>query len=262
MANHPNSCHKPFYSRGHSLKLAKAIDQFVDYIKRDYSTNTLRSHSRRPKPLAHKLGSKKLTKLSFKHIAKWIDDETHWGDGRTKAPDTIRLTIIAWEQLQKYLMETEILSDPIYVPGQKPGGRRRTRLPTKLEQARIFREALRSRKREFATIFRCLRLCGARLVELVAANITDYKRDHTLIVLANHKTAKKTGEPRRIGVGHVMARILKKEIGDRETGPIFRDERGQPWKVGKLSHIYSQLRNRLEFSRELVLYCARHEHGT
>ena len=77
-----------------------------------------------------------------------------------------------------------------------------------------------------------------------------------------HKTGKKTGEPRRIGVGQIMARILSKEIGDREVGPIFRDERGQRWTVGKLSGIYSQTRNRLGLSKELVLYCARHEHGT
>src|SRR5690606_2665561 len=109
-----------------------------------------------------------------------------------KANDTIRQTVTAWEQLQKFMLDKGIIKEEIFNYGPKPPGRKRQRIPTKLEQARVFREALRRGKREFALLFRCLRLCGARPGELCKANVGDWDRDRGLIVLKEHKTAKKT----------------------------------------------------------------------
>lgn len=87
-------------------------------------------------------------------------------------------------------------------------------------------------------------------------------RERNLIILKKHKTVKKLQRPREIGVGRIMARLLIRAIGERTEGPIFLDEKGKRWKEEKLSRKYTKLRNELGISKELVLYCARHEHGT
>lgn len=244
------------------MKLQRAIELYLEKVKAEHSEKTWKGYRGRLKGLREKHGKKDIRDVKPKHIEKWIEKATHWADGTPKAPDTIRLTVIAWEQLQKHMLESGEISEPIFDYGKKPGGRRRSKIPTRLEQAKLFREALKSEKREFALMFRCLRLCGARPGELVKADIANYLPERNMIELKDHKTAKKVGLPRQIGVGQTMRRLITRAIGGRTEGPIFTDECGKRWTPEKLSRIYRALRDRLGFSEELVLYCARHEHGT
>lgn len=244
------------------MKLTRAIESYLADVSERCEPKTLKSYEGRLKKLRERYGHKRVDDLKEKHVRKWLDIALTRPDGRDYAPDTIRLTVTAWDQLQKHMLALELISEPIFEYGKKPGGRRRNRIPTKAEQAKLFREAIRTGREQFAQIFRCLRLCGARPGELVSADIPNYERDRGLIVLNKHKTAKKTGQPREIGVGRIMARILGRLIGERVEGPIFLDEKQKRWTVEKLSRIYTSLRERLGFSKELVLYCARHEHGT
>lgn len=246
------------------MKLSKAIELYLEHVKANHADKTYRGYRGRLKPLIAQHGKKKVKDLEAKHIESWIESATHWADGTAKAPDTIRLTVIAWEQLQKFMLGLGEIVENIFDYGKKPGGRRRSKIPTRLEQAKLFREALRTGRKEFALIFHCLRLCGARPGELVKSDIRNWERERNYIELkaSEHKTGKKTGEPRRIGVGSIMQRLLKRVIGERTEGPIFVDETGKRWTPEKLSRIYRTLRDKLGLSEELVLYCARHEHGT
>lgn len=249
------------------MKLSKAIGMYLEHVRKTKTLKTWKGYRGRLKRLDAMYGGKQVEDLKAKHIEKWLKKATHWPKGhpkagQPKADHTIRLTVIAWEQLQKMLLKLGEIEEPIFNYGPKPGGRKRTRIPTLLEQARVFREALRKKWREFGLIFHCLRLCGARPGELVAANIANYDREQNLIELIEHKTAKKTQETRKIGVGSVMRRLLGRSIGQRQEGPLFLDERGNRWTPEKLSRKYRTLRDKLGLSKELVLYCARHEHGT
>lgn len=251
------------------MKLQRAIDIYLERCKETKSFKTWKGYRGRLKTLGEMHGKKRIEDLKPKHIEKWIEKATHWRKGHAKAGQpkadhTIRLTVIAWEQVQKLMLEKGWIDEEIFDYGPKPGGRKRTRIPTLLEQALVFREALRKGWKEFALIFHCLRLCGARPGELVAANIGDYNLDDgcDLIELKEHKTAKKTQTTRKIGVGTVMRRRIAKSIGERTEGPLFLDEKGNRWTPEKLSRKYRTLRDKLRLSKDLVLYSTRHEHGT
>lgn len=137
-----------------------------------------------------------------------------------------------------------------------PAGRRRERLPTDEETERILREA----KPDFAVIYRALRQCGARPGELAAATMDDILGGE--IVLKKHKTSRKSGRARRIWIGEKLQALIDQATSGRTTGPIFVDQRGRSWTVQRLSRRFRTIRNRLELSRELVLYTTRHEHAT
>jgi integrase len=107
-----------------------------------------------------------------------------------------------------------------------------------------------------------LRQCGARPGELCRATIADIDRTVNAIVLREHKTARKTGKPRRIPIGQKLGALLTQAIGDRRTGPIFLSPAGKAWTVPNLSRTYSRLRDDAGLARDLVLYLARHECGT
>src|SRR5262249_16491928 len=92
--------------------------------------------------------------------------------------------------------------------------------------------------------------------------IADIDRAANVIVLKQHKTARKTGKPRRIPIGRKLGELLDQAIGGRQAGPIFLSPAGTAWSVSNLSRTYSRRRGLAGLPRDLVLYLARHECGT
>jgi integrase len=105
-----------------------------------------------------------------------------------------------------------------------------------------------------------LRQCGARPGELCRATIADVDPINRVIMLKEHKTARKTGEVRRIPIGRKLGELLDR--GTRTEGPVFLSPAGKAWRVANLSRTYSRLRGEADLPRDLVLYLARHECGT
>ena len=114
----------------------------------------------------------------------------------------------------------------------------------------------------FRLIYSALRQCGARPGELCRATIAEVDRAACVITLKEHKTARKTGKPRRIPIGRKFGELLDQAIGNRTEGPVFLSPKGRQWKVANLSRTYSRLRDLARLPRDLVLYLARHECGT
>ncbi len=79
---------------------------------------------------------------------------------------------------------------------------------------------------------------------------------------AEHKTARKTGQPRRIPIGQKLGALLDQAIGTRTEGPVFLCTSGRGWRVENLSRTYWRLRDLAGLPKDLVLYLARHECGT
>jgi integrase len=114
----------------------------------------------------------------------------------------------------------------------------------------------------FRLIYSALRQCGARPGELCRATIADVDLINRVVTLKDHKTARKTGHPRRIPIGRKLGELLDQAIGTRTERPIFLAPAGKAWRVANLSRTYSRLRNEAGLPRDLVLYLARHECGT
>jgi hypothetical protein len=101
------------------MKLKRAIELYLEKVKAEHSEKTWKGYRGRLKPLGQMHGEKKVNCLKPKHIEKWLDKATHWADGSPKAPDTIRLTVIAWEQVQKFMLELGEIDEPIFDYGKK-----------------------------------------------------------------------------------------------------------------------------------------------
>jgi integrase len=84
-------------------------------------------------------------------------------------------------------------------------------------------------------IYSALRQCGARPGEFCRATIPDVDRTGAVITLKEHKTARKTGQPRRIPIGRKLGQLLDQAIGNRTAGPVFLCPSGRGWRVENLS---------------------------
>src|SRR5262249_13075373 len=141
---------------------------------------------------------------------------------------------------------------------EKPRVGQRDRVPTATETEAILAKA----SPRFRLIYLALRQCGARPGELCRAMISDIDRTANAVVLKDHKTARKTGKPRRIPIGQKLGELIRQSIGDRQAGPIFLSPAGKRWSVQNLSRTYSRMRDEAGLPRDLVLYLARRECGT
>lgn len=171
----------------------------------------------------------------------------------------MRSNIIAWMQLQRWMIEEEILASEITKKFPKPAGRKRELIPTNEETKAIIAKS----QPAFVRIFRALRLTGARPGELCSAQISHIDRQSNEIVLSKHKTAKKTGRPRVIAIGHEsLIALIAESIGDRTDGPIFLNDRGRAWNTASVGTAFRKARKAAGLRNGLVLYLTRHEHAT
>lgn len=224
-----------------------------------------RAASRKPATVAHyrgrlalfvqQLGDRPAESLTELDCRRYLDQASRFADGTSKAPDTVRANFIAFDQWQKWAKKAGHLAALLVTEYEKPGSRGRDRIPTPAEIAAIFRHA----PADFALIYRALRECGARPGELCRSTIADVKWQTGIIELADHKTAGKTGKPRRIALGRKFKAIVKEAIGERTAGNIFLSSSGQPWTVPALGQIFRRIRTKAGLPKDLVLYLARHE---
>jgi integrase len=179
-----------------------------------------------------------------------------------KSPTTQRHRAVAVDQLQKYAVTLGLLSKPWCSKLPKPTPRQRDRIPTDAETKALLRHS----NARFRLIYQALRLSGARPNELCRAQISNFEPDSSgetgVIVLQEHKTARKSGKPRTIVVGRKLGKLLRLAIGKRKSGPLFQAPRGNGWTVKNLSTQFLRARTAAGLDRELVLYSARHEAGT
>ncbi|ADG70079.1 integrase family protein (plasmid) [Planctopirus limnophila DSM 3776] len=240
------------------MLLAEAIDQFLNHVLATRKPATERHYRERLQGLRKLHGTSSIDSLTTSSIEQHFAQANHWPDGRPKAPDTIRANIIAWEQLQAFLLQEQLIPQALTGAIAKPSGQLRERLPTKDEIARILAAAVPA----FALIYRALRLSGCRPSELAKATFADWDQREGVISLADHKTATKSKRPRRIAVGDKLLEYLRLAIGDRTEGPLFLTSQGKPWTSARLSQEFRRTRERAGLSKDLVLYLTRHEHAT
>ena len=240
--------------------VSEFVAKYLKHVENSKGKSTLKTYTKNLKPFLERYGAREFADLEPFEIEEYFDDVKFKADGSEKAPDTIRLLMTAFENLQKWAIENKQLQERIIAPMKKPKGRKRERLPNEKERDLILQEASPA----FRLIYKALRQSGCRPNELARAAIEDLADvdGQRMIVLTEHKTAAKTGAARKIPVGEKLGILIAASIGERTTGPLFLSPRGKAWTADALSKTFYRIRRRLQLPADLVLYLTRHEHAT
>lgn len=83
-----------------------------------------------------------------------------------------------------------------------------------------------------------------------------------IAVLQEHKTAKKTGRPRKIVLGGGAAAIVARLAVEHPEGPIFRGRNGAPWQRTAWARVFAKARDAAGADPRITLYSFRHAYGT
>lgn len=234
------------------------VASFLLWIAKHKKANSHRFYSTRLKPFRTKFGGRVWISLLPLEIDEYVLEVNQWEDGRPKSPDTCRGNVIALEQLQRFARSKLEITKQVIKDLEKPMGRIRDELPTSEQVAAIKAHS----STEFALVYQALRQSGARPNELARATVADWDRSENLIILQDHKTATKTGQPRRIAVGEKLRVLIEQGLDGRTSGPLFLTPRGKPWTSASLGQTFARARKLAGVPQSIKLYSARHEFAT
>jgi integrase len=173
------------------------IELFLAYCSRHRSPATLAFYRARLKKFCEAYHGRDLATLTPLEI-----DEHLALVGAGMSDSTRHHNCVALERLQKFAVQNKLLDRPVFGILEKPRVGRRDRIPTLAETEAILGRA----SAQFRLIYLALRQCGARPGELCRTTIADVDRTNRVITLKEHKTARKTGQARRIPIGRLCGR--------------------------------------------------------
>lgn len=254
------------------MTLENLIAKFLQSCRRkDASANTLRNYRSRLQQLQEELGRDRVyASIDREELLDYLYRVNHWPAdhparaNQEKSASTQRLNIIVLQLLQRYAADFHDLPPILKKQDlEKPAVGTRERIATAEEVQQILDLARPDWKR----LYQALRLTGARPGELVSALIERIDPPGppyvgAVMLIDKHKTARKTGKPRKIPIGNHVAPIITESIGDRQQGWIFLDDQERQWNVPRASRIFRKIRQQLQLPSEIVFYSTRHEFGS
>lgn len=240
------------------MKVKKLVKTFFKWIEMEirnnnFSAATLRFYRCRLKRFVEQFGKEKFSKLTPTDIDKYLDRA-----GRGLSDTTRRHNATSLQSLQAFALKKKLIRKQVFGTLPKPPMGRRSFLPTDEQLEKLYHDA----PVHFRLIHSAMSQSAARPAEFCNLQITDIhwnEGDMGAIVIAKHKTARKTGKPRVIPLGTKLRAILLSAIGVRTEGPVFRTENGRKWSPTYLSSTFRTLRERAGLPREYVLYTSRHK---
>lgn len=126
-----------------------------------------------------------------------------------------------------------------------------------------FQKAYKRATPAFRRFMMFLRQTGARPGEAKRLTTRHVDIENRVCILAEHKTAKKTGRPRRIYLNEVAAEILAPLLDQAAPDNVlFRNSLGRAWRSNSLEKNWRKLRLRANLPKDAKLYGCRHMFGT
>src|SRR5258708_5041377 len=208
------------------MQIDELTDKFFAWNSRNRAPATVAFYRTRLKKFREAYNTRDLASLTPLEI-----DEHLATAGAGLSDSTRHHDVVALERLQKFAIQNKLLDKPVFGNLEKPRVGRRDRIPTPAETEAILAQASPA----FKLMYSALRQCGARPGELCRTTIADVDRVNRVITLKEHKTARKTGQPRRIPIGCKLGEMLDLAIGKRTEGQVFLTPSASPSRITTLT---------------------------
>lgn len=232
----------------------------ADLADQNKKSATIKHYRKRIHPFVVRFASREFGSIAPLETKAYMREVNRFPVGHKRAGElmanaTRSSNAVVLELLESFALEVKAIPGKILPRLEKPISPRRDVVPTVDEVKAILAAAAPAAR----LIITALNQCGARPSELTGAKISDWHRDDREIVLADHKTVTKTGEPRRIGVGKRLEKTLSSAVGDRTDGFLFLNTQGKPWSTDSLAKYVNRIRTRLKIRPGVVPYGLRHK---
>jgi integrase len=264
-AQEPAEIDKP----GHLLTVVECFDLFLDKHC-EANTESYVWYKSLLQSATRSFGKLRLTQLKVHHVQSWVDEPRSRVFKNKKGEVTKRQTYtlsdtaknkcigavkaaLNWCVQQQY-----VKANPIAAM-RKPVAATRDRIISEDERKIIMASIKDEAFREF--LF-AMQESGARPGELYRATAENVSLPLGVLILAKHKTAKKTRRPRIIYMTPPLKELITRLVLKHPEGPIFRNSRGRPWNRNSLRNRFRHLRAKFPQLAGIVCYSVRTTYAT
>jgi integrase len=245
---------QPTASKPPSIGCRQLCALFLDHAKAELSEGTYYNYGVSLTSFANQFGHLDMADLKPLHVQQWLNKNPQW-NGSTK-----RLRVATVKRACTWAVELGYLEASPIAKVKAPTPSRRTAIMTEAQtRAAIEHYAPGDPFRPF---LECLFATGCRPGEMAALTAADLNLDAGIAVLHAHKTGKKIGRPRVIYLTAHAVEILKALASRRPSGPLFLNERGEPWSKNACVCSFRRLRKALGYGPEGTAYSLRHGFAT
>ena len=221
----------------------------------DCGASTLSLKRRRLMEFAGYLAGKSFADCRAFDLVAWLKAQADWGDWTKHGACLIVQACFNW-----CVKMGLIAANPFAGVTHPPGGERRDLTVEELE-ALIAASSMR-----FGRVLLFLWFTGMRPCELrrLQWRHLDLSSEPALAVFpaGEHKTGRKTREPRPVPLIPEALRILAAQEAETASEFCFVSQRGGPYKAAALERAMRRARDKAGLTGDVTLYCCRHAMGT
>jgi integrase len=222
---------------------------FLDFSEKAHASRTYDWYRDFLEDFCAFAGRLRLSELDASHIAAWLDRHPEWKGTRRGA-------IIAVKRAFNYAYaEGKIDANPVRTV-KKPPARARARFLTRQERQQIFDSYPEGDC--FRDFLFALEQTGCRPGEVSQVTADHVDLRNGVWVLGEHKTEHATGESRVVILTPEMVKLTERLMEMHPDGPLFRNEKGQPWNRNAVRCRFRRVREKLHLGGDLVAYLYRH----
>jgi len=194
-------------------------------------------------------GRRSAAAIKPEDLAAWLKSTT-WGPTTCHDAANAVTGMFRWAT-PKYLAQNPLANAK--APPRRP---RRETVLTDPVRAKEIVDSIKSA--EFRDLMTFLFLTGCRPCEARTMTAADCDLDRRIVVLKQHKTARATGRDRVIVLTDAAFDLVSRLVLTHRTGPIFRNEIGNPWNRNSINCAIRRLREKTGADHELIAYAFRH----
>lgn len=235
------------------LTVAEACDLFLEWCLKHTESTTREWYQQYLQDFCNHFGNLRTTELKPFHVSRWVDMHRGWGPASQRAAIGTVKRVFSWAE-----GEGLVSGNPVRKV-RKPRGRRRERILSPAEREKILAAI---RDQAFKDFVIALQETGCRPSEVATIAAAEVRLEDGTWVLAKHKTARKTGQPRTIFLTRRMIELSRTLTAKNPTGPLFRNTRGRRWTRNAIRCRFIRLRKKLPELKGVVCYTYRHTYAT
>ncbi|HEY2157155.1 MAG TPA: tyrosine-type recombinase/integrase [Isosphaeraceae bacterium] len=224
----------------------ECLDYYLEHAA-GFEPNTLRNRRQTFDAFCAEARVSKLpaADLTIDHVEAWVKSHSEWSLSTRRSH--INAVTAAFNHCVK---RKKIRENP--VKGiEKPRWERRKEIISSDDQQAIYDAS----SGPFRAMLTALRETGARPSELCNARVEHYRDG--MIVLEEHKEDEHV-ELRTIHLTPALRSEVEALIGGRESGPIWRNSRGEAWTPDTIYCRFKRLRDKLGLGEGVYPYSFRH----
>jgi len=228
------------------------LKAFLKHSHEEHSSETADWHERLLRRFRAMYGNLRYTRLRKKHVKAWLQKSGYNPTSQNKALGVLK-------RVFNWAVEEELIPRSPVAHLRKPKPVTRDRTLTQVERHLILSSIKGAAFRQYV---QALTLTGCRPGE--AARVTAANVNFTLGCweLPEHKTAKKTGKPRRIFLCSEALELTQGLMALRPVGPLFLNSRGKPWTRNAVRIRFRNLRKKHPQLKGIVAYTFRGSFAT